>query len=53
MKGEVSSGYTLQILKLRGFDAGRTHSFDAENDNEVYDGQIDTWACDYGQHFNC
>lgn len=53
LKGEASTGYTLQILKLRGFDAGREHKFDAENDTEVYDWQIDTRACDYGQQFIC
>lgn len=52
-KGNASTGYTIQILKLRGFDAGRQHQFDASNDKTVYDGQIDTWACDYGQHFEC
>lgn len=52
-KGEISTGYTIQMLKLRGFDAGKAHNFDARNDVEVYDGQIDTWACDFGQHFSC
>lgn len=41
------------MLKLRGFDAGKKHHFDAENDRDVYDGQLDTRACDYGQHFLC
>ena len=53
LKGEISTGYTIQMLKLRGFDAGKAHRFDAEHDNEVYDGQIDTWACDAGQKFSC
>ena len=53
LKGELSTGYTIQMLKLRGFDAGKAHRFDAEHDNEVYDGQIDTWACDAGQKFSC
>ena len=51
--GVASTGYTIQILKLRGFDAGRKHAFKAEEDLEVYDGQVDTWACDYGQKFSC
>ena len=41
--------YVIQMLQLRGFDAGAKHSFnagDAENLN-MYDGQIDTRACDY------
>lgn len=45
--------YTIQILKLRGFDAWKNHNFDAANDPTVYDGQIDTWACDYWQFFTC
>lgn len=53
LKGKLSTGYTIQMLKLRGFDAGKAHRFDAEHDNEVYDGQIDTWACDGGQKFSC
>lgn len=53
IQGKTSTGYTIQILKLRGFDAGKEHKFDAENDSEVYDGKIDTWACDYGQQFIC
>ncbi len=53
VKGNASTGYTIQVLKLRGFDAGKAHKFDAANDSEVYDGNIDTWACDYGQFFLC
>lgn len=53
MNWKTSTGYTIQILKLRGFDAGEAHNFDAENDNQVYDGKIDTWACDYWQQFLC
>ena len=41
------------MLKLRGFDAGEEHEFNAEHDTKVYDGQIDTWACDFGQQFIC
>lgn len=41
--------YVVQMLQLRGFDAGTKHSFDAADaDNQyMYDGLIDTWACDY------
>ena len=40
------------MLKLRGFDAGSKHQFDAE-DSKTYDGEIDTWACDAGEGFIC
>lgn len=45
--------YTLQILKLRWFDAGNNHNFDADTSSWVYDGKIDTRACDYAQGFIC
>ena len=44
--------YTIQMLKLRGFDAGSKHDFDPE-DSKTYDGEIDTWACDAGEGFIC
>lgn len=44
--------YTIQMLKLRGFDAGSNHQFDAE-DSKTYDGEIDTWACDAEEGFIC
>ena len=44
--------YTIQMLKLRGFDAGSEHRFDAA-DSKTYDGEIDTWACDAGEGFIC
>lgn len=47
-----TTGGTLQMLKLRGFDAGYDHKFDLEN-STTYDGQIDTRACDYGAGFSC
>ncbi len=43
--------YSLEILKLRWFDAGEQHDF--TNGSGVYDGVIDTWACDYGEGFEC
>lgn len=44
--------YTIQMLKLRGFDAGSEHKFYAA-DSKTYDGEIDTWACDAGEGFIC
>jgi hypothetical protein len=46
--------YVLQMLRLRGFDAGTKHDFSKTNGTDnpgLYDGQIDTWACDYAQGF--
>lgn len=46
--------YVLQMLRLRWFDAGTKHNFSLTNGNDnpgLYDGQIDTWACDYAQGF--
>jgi len=51
--GDSEKRYTLQILKLRGFDAGDKHDFDVNDSSGVYDGQIDTRACDYAQGFIC
>lgn len=46
---------SIQILKLRWFDAWTKHDFDnAGSDNfGRYDGVIDTWACDYAEWFVC
>ena len=44
--------YTIQMLKLRGFDAGSKHKFEAA-DSKTYDGEIDTRACDAGEGFIC
>ena len=44
--------YTIQMLKLRGFDAGSKHKFEPA-DSKTYDGEIDTWACDAGEGFIC
>jgi len=44
--------YTIQLLRLKGFDAGSTHHFDIA-DWWVYDWQIDTRACDYAEGFIC
>lgn len=45
--------YTLQILKLKWFDAWNGHDFDPTSSSGVYDGKIDTWACDTSQGFVC
>jgi hypothetical protein len=45
--------YTIQILKLRWFDAWSNHNFDVTTSNWVYDWAIDTWVCDYAQWFIC
>lgn len=50
---ENELGYTIQILKLRWFDAWDNHDFDTNSSSGVYDGKIDTWACDYSQWFTC
>ncbi len=42
--------YSIQVLQLRWFDAWAKHDFDGEG---VYDGTIDTWACDYGLWYVC
>ena len=53
VSGENEYRYTLQILKLKWFDAGNNHNFDPATSSWVYDGKIDTWACDYSQWFIC
>ena len=47
--------YVVQALQLRWFDAGSKHSFNpTDTSNQyMYDGQIDTWACDYEKWFIC
>ncbi len=44
--------YTLEILRLKGFDAGTDHNLDTVGGG-TYDGKIDTWACDGGEGFVC
>lgn len=48
--------YRIQMLRLKWFDAWRLHSLYTGSewwiDNRwVYDGKIDTWACDYSMWF--
>lgn len=45
--------YTIQILKLRWFDAWDHHDFDINTSTGIYDGKRDTRACDYSQGFEC
>ena len=53
ISGDNEYLYTLQILKLRWFDAGDHHDFDVSNSSGVYDSNIDTRVCDYAQWFIC
>ena len=48
--------YRIQMLRLKGFDAWRLHSlytgYEGWVENRwIYDGKIDTWACDYSMWF--
>lgn len=45
--------YKIQILRLRWFDAWSKHDFDDISDDNkwIYDGVIDTWACDTSMWF--
>lgn len=52
VSGDTEYWYNLQMLKLKWFDAGDDHNFDGDPE-WLYDGQIDTWACDYSQWFIC
>lgn len=51
--GDSETLYTIQVLQLRWFDAGINHDFNSVAYSGVYDGIIDTWACDYGLWFQC
>jgi len=42
--------YKIQMIRLRGFDAGREHNFDKLTEWS-YDWKIDTWACDTSMGF--
>jgi len=50
---DTNSFYTIEMLKLRWFDAGSNHDFNTTTSSGVYDGVIDTRACDYAQWFVC
>lgn len=48
--------YGLEMLQLRSFDAGKKHDFSNTSATEnpgIYDGAIDTWACDYSKGYVC
>jgi hypothetical protein len=45
--------YSLQVLRLKWFDAGTNHDFNVTTSSGVYDGKIDTWACDLNEWFVC
>lgn len=51
-KSKGSGSALLQVLGLKGFDAGKNHDFDPSQWG-VYDGQIDTRACDSSQGYFC
>lgn len=55
--GSIDSDYekkfTIQMLQLKGFDAGQKHDFNSTGGAGVYDGTIDTWACDFDAWFVC
>jgi len=53
--GDNESLYSLQILRLKWFDAGINHDFDINTAwvYGIYDGEIDTRACDYAEGFVC
>jgi len=53
ISGDTEYLYTLQILKLRWFDAGNHHDFNVDSSSGVYDNNVDTRACDYAQGFVC
>lgn len=52
IEGKNYKQYKIQMLRLRWFDAWRMHNFSNVSDNKwLYDGVIDTWACDYSMWF--
>jgi len=50
---DIDKRYWIQILKLRWFDAWSKHNFNISLSSWVYDWQIDTWACDAAEGFDC
>jgi len=50
---DIEKRYTIQQLQLKGLDAWNNHDFDINNSLWVYDGTIDTRACDYSQGYIC
>ncbi len=43
--------YKIQMLRLKWFDAGRSHNFASDDKIWIYDWKIDTWACDSSMWF--
>lgn len=50
---DTENRYNIQVLKLKWFDAWSNHNFNITTSSWVYDGIIDTWACDYWLWFTC
>jgi len=48
---EYYSQYRIEMLRLRWFDAGSKHNFSTDDNEWLYDGVIDTWACDTSMWF--
>lgn len=48
---DEQSQYKIQILRLRWFDAWQKHNFDEQDNEWLYDWQIDTWVCDTSMWF--
>jgi len=53
ISGDNEYLYTLEILKLKAFDAWNKHNFNIAISSGVYDSNTDTRACDYSQWFTC
>jgi prepilin-type N-terminal cleavage/methylation domain-containing protein len=47
------SRYAVQMLQLKAFDAGSNHDFNTTTSSGVYDGIIDTRACDTDAWYVC
>lgn len=45
--------FTIEMLRLKWFDAWSGHDFVDSPSVTTYDGQIDTWACDFSEGFIC
>jgi len=50
---ETEKRYNIQVLKLKWLDAWSNHDFNITNSSWVYDGIIDTRACDHSLWFVC
>ncbi|MCF7834499.1 prepilin-type N-terminal cleavage/methylation domain-containing protein [Candidatus Gracilibacteria bacterium] len=53
ISGDTEYRYNIQILRLKGLDAGSNHNFDITNSVGVYDGVVDTRVCDADYGFVC